>query len=123
MERILASPADAEIILKLYGLLAEKVMREARAWMTGEFWLLDGGRVSLPCPPIRAAPPQRAFPRQVLPCWEMAAAMVLHGAVSAELFVWLQRGRVLSAGLSSLRYSRTFTGNGSPGFLIKNFRS
>ena len=38
MERMLATPADAEIILKLYELRTEAVMRQARAWMTGEFW-------------------------------------------------------------------------------------
>ena len=38
MERMLATPADAEIILKLYELRTETVMRQARAWMTGEFW-------------------------------------------------------------------------------------
>jgi hypothetical protein len=31
--------------------------------------------------------PHNAWLRQVLSYWEMAAAMVLHGAVSAELFV------------------------------------
>lgn len=33
------------------------------------------------------ADPHNAFFRQVITYWEMAAAMVLHGAVSAELFV------------------------------------
>ena len=38
MERMLATPADAEIILKLYELRTEAVMRQARAWIGGEFW-------------------------------------------------------------------------------------
>jgi len=38
MERMLATPADAEIILKLYDLRREEVMRKARAWVVGEFW-------------------------------------------------------------------------------------
>ena len=38
MERMLATPADAEIIIKLYDLRRESVMREARAWVGGEFW-------------------------------------------------------------------------------------
>ena len=33
------------------------------------------------------ADPHNPFVRQVIGYWEMAAAMVLHGAVSAELFV------------------------------------
>jgi hypothetical protein len=85
MERMLATPADAEIILKLYELRTEAVMRQARAWVTGEFWpqtaedyfaVLENPR-----------DPHNAWLRQVTTYWEMAAAMVLHGAVSAELFV------------------------------------
>ena len=85
MERMLATPHDAEIILKLYELRTEAVMREARAWMTAEFW---------PATPEEyfavaenPAHPHNPHLRQVLSYWEMAAAMVLHGAVSAELFV------------------------------------
>jgi hypothetical protein len=82
---MLATPADAEIILKLYALRTETVMRQARAWVTGEFWPSTAeellGVLENP------ADPHNAFLRQVLTYWEMAAAMVLHGAVSAELFV------------------------------------
>ena len=85
MERMLATPADAEIILKLYQLRTEAVMRQARAWVTGEFWpkTADEFFAVLDNP----ADPHNPFLRQVLTYWEMAAAMVLHGAVSAELFV------------------------------------
>ena len=38
MERSLATPADAEIILKLYDLRREDLMRQARAWVIGQFW-------------------------------------------------------------------------------------
>lgn len=85
MERMLATPADAEIILKLYELRTETVMRQARAWIAGDFW---------PSTPEdffavaqNPADPHNAHFRQVITYWEMAAAMVLHGAVSAELFV------------------------------------
>jgi hypothetical protein len=85
MERMLATPADAEIILKLYQLRTETVMRQARAWVGGEFWpqTADDFFAVLNNP----GDPHNAFLRQVLTYWEMAAAMVLHGAVSAELFV------------------------------------
>jgi hypothetical protein len=85
MERMLATPADAEIILKLYELRTEPLMRQARAWMTSEFWpntVEDFFAVA-----SNPADPHNAFYRQVTSYWEMAAAMVLHGAVSAELFV------------------------------------
>ncbi len=85
MERMLATPADAEIILKLYELRTEAEMRKARAWITGEFWpetAQDYFEVA-----SNPADPHNPWLRQVLTYWEMAAAMVLHGAVSAELFV------------------------------------
>jgi hypothetical protein len=82
---MLATPADAEIILKLYQLRTEPEMRKARAWITGEFWpetAEDYFEVA-----SNPADPHNPWLRQVLTYWEMAAAMVLHGAVSAELFV------------------------------------
>ncbi len=85
MERMLASAADAEIILKLYELRTETVMREARAWITGEFWpktVEDFYGVY-----ENPGHPHNAHLRQVITYWEMAAALVVHGAVSAELFV------------------------------------
>ncbi len=85
MERMLATPADAEIILRLYELRTEAVMRQARAWITGEFWPATAEEFFA----VAADPaePHNAWFRQVITYWEMGAAMVLHGAVSAELFV------------------------------------
>ncbi len=85
MERMLATPADAEIILKLYQLRTEPLMRQARAWVGGEFWPKTAEDFFA----VAENPndPNNAFFRQVISYWEMAAAMVLHGALSAELFV------------------------------------
>ncbi len=85
MQRMLATAADAEIILKLYELRTETVMRQARAWVGGEFWprTLDEFYAVYENP----RDPHNPWLRQVLTYWEMGAAMVLHGAVSAELFV------------------------------------
>jgi hypothetical protein len=85
MERMLATPADAEIVIGLYKLRTEALMREARAWMTGEFWPTTAEEFFAVS--SNPADPHNAFFRQVISYWEMAAAMVLHGAVSAELFV------------------------------------
>ena len=85
MERMLATPADAEIVLKLYALRTETVMRQARAWMVGEFWPSTAEEYFAVAD--NPADPHNAWLHQVLTYWEMAAAMVLHGAVSAELFV------------------------------------
>ena len=85
MERMLATPADAEIILRLYELRTEAVMRQARAWITGEFWPATAEEFFA----VAENPddPHNAWLRQVISYWEMAGALVVHGAVSAELFV------------------------------------
>lgn len=85
MEQMLATPADAEIILKLYELRTEAVMRQARAWMMSEFWPKTAEEFFAVAE--NPANPHNVWFRQVTTYWEMAAAMVLHGAVSAELFV------------------------------------
>jgi len=81
----LATPADAEIILRLYDLRREDLMRKARAWVIGEFWpesADDYFNVAM-----NSADSHSSYVRQVITYWEMAAALVLHGTVSAELFV------------------------------------
>ena len=85
MERMLATAADAEIILKLYELRTEALMRQARAWTIGEFWPKSADDFFA----VQNNPsdPHNPWLRQVLSYWEMAAALVLHGALSAELFV------------------------------------
>ena len=85
MEQMLATPADAATILKLYELRTESVMREARAWITGEFWPKTADDYFAVA--TNSNDPHSAHLRQVVSYWEMAAVMVLHGAVSAELFV------------------------------------
>jgi hypothetical protein len=82
---MLATPADADIILKLYELRTEAVMREARAWVTGQFWPATAEEYFAVA--LNPADPHNPWLRQVLSYWEMATAMVVHGALSAELFV------------------------------------
>jgi hypothetical protein len=115
MERMLATPADAEIVLKLYQLRTETEMRKARAWMTGEFW--PETAEAFFAVTSNPADPHNAWFRQVISYWEMAAAMVLHGAVSAELFVDCNaEGFFLLA-----KFSHILAGirEKNPGFLIK----
>lgn len=85
MERTLATPADAEIILRLYELRREPVMRQARAWIGGEFWPKTAEEFFAVAENPRD--PHNAWFRQVISYWEMAAALVLHGAVSSDLFM------------------------------------
>jgi len=84
MESVLASPADADIILKLYDLRREPLMREARAWLQGEFWPASVEEYLTVA--TNPSHPKNPFIRQVHTYWEMAAAFVLHGAVSVDLF-------------------------------------
>jgi hypothetical protein len=115
MERMLATPADAEIILKLYELRTETEMRKARAWMTGEFWPATAEEFFAVA--SNPADPHNAWLRQVLTYWEMAAAMVLHGAVSAELFVDCNsEGFFLLAKLSPILEGIR---EKNPGFMVK----
>ncbi len=85
MEQALASSADAELILKLYELRTEPVMRTARRWMVGEFWPSSPQDVFT----IASDPTSQhnAYFRQVHSYWEMAASFVLHGALNGELFL------------------------------------
>ena len=85
MQQGLANAADGELILKLYQLRTEAVMRKARAWMTGEFWPSTADEFF--AVQTDSGSEKNAWLRQVVTYWEMAASLVLHGALSADLFV------------------------------------
>ncbi len=85
MQKTLASNGDAELILKLYELRTEPVLRAARAWMAVEFW--PGTAEEFFAVLNEFGSHHNAYLRQVVSYWEMAAALVLHGALSAELFL------------------------------------
>ncbi len=79
----MATPQDAELILKLYELRTEATMREARKFV-GTFnpatidELLTLQR--------DGALQNNAYWRQALSYWDMAASFVLRGALDDELF-------------------------------------
>jgi hypothetical protein len=75
---------DAQIILQLYELRSETVMRAARKFMVSEFWpqSYDDFKAVL----TAYGTEQNAWFRQALTYWNMAAALVLQGAVHEELF-------------------------------------
>jgi hypothetical protein len=85
MESQIATHNDAEIILKLYDLRREEVLRKARHWVVFEFnpktpeeflAVLQGGGSQ-----------ENAYLRQVISYWEMAASLVIHGAVKSDLYL------------------------------------
>jgi hypothetical protein len=80
----MAPTADAEVVLKLYELRREPELRKARAFIGLEFKpesLEDVQKVQR-----GAGTDENRYWRQVISYWEMAAALVLRGAVDPELF-------------------------------------
>ena len=80
-----ATASDAELILKLYDLRREPEMRKARNWWMGEWWpesAEDFINVAMKFPGG-----ENAWLRQVGGYWEMAATLVLSGALNEELFL------------------------------------
>ncbi len=77
---------DADIILKLYDLRREDVMRHARDYYFSQFnpRTVDDVRDILFNP---ARSQESAYFRQVTSYWDMASAMVNHGTINLELFI------------------------------------
>ena len=79
-----ATPADGQLILQLYELRREPELRKARSW----FAAFDP---QSPEDIMKAVMAMNAdssrYYRMVAGYWEMAAAMVLHGAINEELFL------------------------------------
>jgi hypothetical protein len=79
-----ATPDDAKIILQLYDLRRDPEMRKARDFISAEFWPESADDI---LHLARAFPStENTYMRQVTTYWEMAAAMVLRGALHEGLF-------------------------------------
>jgi hypothetical protein len=81
----MATAADAELILRLYELRREETMRKARRFMVFDFnpKTLEELRA------VSRDTKSEYNPcwRQALSYWEMAASLVLHGALDADLYL------------------------------------
>jgi hypothetical protein len=80
-----ATPADAELILKLYDLRREPEMRKARNWWLVNFWpenVEEFAKIGM-----SLGTQENNWMRQVGGYWEMAASLVLHGALNEDLFL------------------------------------
>ena len=75
---------DAQLLIELYNLRREPVMRAARKYVVSEFWPQNYDELRAVVTGYGTEP--NAFFRQVLTYWNMAAAMVLRGAVNEDLF-------------------------------------
>jgi hypothetical protein len=79
----MATAQDAGLILKLYELRTEATMRESRQILGG---FNPTSFAEIAALQTNATSRENAAWRQVISYWEMAAALVLHGAVDADLF-------------------------------------
>jgi len=81
----MATAADAELILRLYELRREEVLRKARRFLVFEFnpkTLEELRAVS------RDTKSEfNSYWRQAMTFWEMSASLVLRGALDADLFL------------------------------------
>lgn len=91
MSEVKATAADAEIVLRLFELRRESVMRDARNWIAG-FTPASAADI------VKVAETwgtrENAYFRQVISFWEMAASLLNHGAVHAGLF-WDWSGELI----------------------------
>ena len=81
----MATAADAEIILKLYEMRREETLRKSRRFMIFDFQPKTLEELRAVSRDIGSQ--HNAAWRQVLTYWEMAASLVLRGALDADLFL------------------------------------
>lgn len=79
-----ATAQDAQIVMQLYDLRREPVMRAARKFMVSEFWPQSYEEFKAVLTGYGTE--HNAYLRQVLTYWDMACVMVLQGALNEELF-------------------------------------
>jgi len=82
----MATPHDADLIIKLYDLRRDETMRKARNYFAFEFFPKSVDEVKEILNNIKEYPEQNAYFRQVISYWEMVAAMVNHGSIDQALF-------------------------------------
>jgi hypothetical protein len=82
----MATPQDADLIIKLYDLRRDETMRKARNYFAFEFFPKSVDDVKEILTNVQEYPEQNAYFRQVISYWEMVAAMVNHGSIDQALF-------------------------------------
>ena len=73
---------SAGLILKLYELRRDPLLREARAWFVREFNPATVEELA-----ALASGPKNPWIRMVVGYWDMAASLVVHGAIDREMFL------------------------------------
>ena len=77
----MSKQAEADLILKLYELRREDTMRQARDWFFRDF-----NPESMEDYNLALFSEHSGHVRMVMTYWDMAAALVKHGAISADFF-------------------------------------
>ncbi|MGE0886523.1 MAG: hypothetical protein AB7P14_23545 [Blastocatellales bacterium] len=81
----MATPQDADLIIKLYELRRDETMRKARNFYFYDFFPQGVDDVKALFA-NKEQPELNAYFRQVTSYWDMAAAMVNHGSIDQALF-------------------------------------
>lgn len=100
VKRSKVTPKDADLILRLYDLRREATIRKARDFMATQFWPKNYDEFKAVI--LAFGTEHNAWFRQVWTYWEMAATLVLHGALDEQVF---------------------FKCNGEPYFLYAKFKA
>jgi L-rhamnose mutarotase len=74
---------DAKLIIKLYDLRREPLLREARKWFGAVPQFLSRAEMVAACPP---GSQENAYMRMVSAYWDMCASLVVTGVLNRELF-------------------------------------
>jgi hypothetical protein len=77
-------PHDALVILKLYEIRSEPLMRAARGWFFSEFNPQSGKAIVVL---LQSGEKKSAYYRMVSSHWEVAAALVNNGGVDEKMFL------------------------------------
>ena len=72
---------SAQLILKIFEMRREPVLREARVWFVREFHPSSGAEI------LALSPDQNRMFRMVTGYWDMACSLVNHGAIDRQMFV------------------------------------
>lgn len=103
----MATAADADIILRLYDLRREEIMRKARNYVSWEFWPANVDEFKEIHKPTN---PNNVYWRQVISFWEMVVNLPLQGAVDMDLYLSTQ-GEGLATRAKFVELSEAATGN------------
>lgn len=110
------TPADAEIVIKLYDLRRESVMRDARAWYLMKFWPKSAQDVADVSNAFGTQ--ENAYFRQIVSYWEMTASLALRGAVDPDLLMdW--SGEMVFFFAKVYPYLKEVREKVNPGFWLK----